>query len=502
MKRPTVFVLAACAATILLHLHTSPAPISELSGPAVEYRNSHGASSMLERMLAEHPQFVKEFAALARHSTEQQFMKALRADAATTGMRSLSQGAKDARVLSPLRQRKVRVLVLAKHQMLAKQLLAEEYRGGEDANSTSARAPVEHGAFNDWVLTLKPAAINMSNVSWGVWRTPDNSNAYNGMTKPVPNTNPFGEQIIDQDSDKYVNISDVEKGYDMYNPLFAALEGRGLPKMGYEQDIFAPCTDPEKCTPSNSKPNHPVRDTHSDPRTLQATEKPFSFDDEYTNCTDPNNPEFYSAYCDPARNRYGRPIRRGGFPDDPMIVEWRLNTQHMNDMVNRSIEAEQEHNFTIYRLPVTNAQVVNTQGPYLRTPYPNGVQKQPVAATGYYGGLAGPPFLTEGPVGSEFTYGVGGEEQEDKTEAGVGTYKWEDVGLGDGYRDAQSIVGQLHGRDTRYVYRYMDRQGFPLDRLVYQVDMGEREREREERERERERQRERERIDEYIDRYD
>jgi hypothetical protein len=43
--------------------------------------------------------------------------------------------------------------------------------------------------------------------------------------------NPFGEQVIGSDSDKYVNISDVEKGYEL-NPIFAALEGKGFPKMG------------------------------------------------------------------------------------------------------------------------------------------------------------------------------------------------------------------------------------------------------------------------------
>ena len=77
--------------------------------------------------------------------------------------------------------------------------------------------------------------------------------------------------------------------------------------MFYEQDNFAPCTDPEKCTPENYKPNHPVRDTHSDPRTLEAKEKPWNLDDDYKNCSDPNNPEYYRAECDPERSMHPTP---------------------------------------------------------------------------------------------------------------------------------------------------------------------------------------------------
>ena len=62
---------------------------------------------------------------------------------------------------------------------------------------------------------------------------------------------------------------------------------------------------------------------------------------------------------------------------------------------------EQDGNFTIYRKPVYQANAQGVAGPYLRTPFPSGVAAQPYSATGYYGGLSGPPFVTEGPVGSE-----------------------------------------------------------------------------------------------------
>ena len=413
-------VLAACALVALALSLPRRVPVVELaatarSGPfwrmprgragAARTAAPRGAqrTADLQHLLAEHPKFVKEWAALAKHAGARELAQALRAHTARQPT-ARPPGARDARLLQRQRQKRVRQLVMAKRQMLAKQLLAEDDGAVDGDNSTGSAAafPAEHGAFNDWVLTLKPAAINMSNATWGVWRTPDNSNAYSGMTAPVPNTNPFGEQIIDQDSDKYVNISDIEKGYDTYNPLFAALEGKGFPKMGYEQDIFAPCTDPTKCTPPNSRPNNPVRDTHSDPRALQAKEeKPLSLSDEYKNCSDPNNPEYYTAMCDPARNKYGRPIREGGFPDDPMIVEWRLHTQRINQRINRSVEVEKgisgEGNWTIYREPVYLANAQAPHALYLRTPFPAGVSKQPYTSTGYYGGLSGPPFITEVP---------------------------------------------------------------------------------------------------------
>jgi len=326
-------------------------PAGKARAAAVQGKRSR--TEGLQRLLAEHPKFVQEWAALTKRSGARELVQALRTRAARLPAAQLLQQ----------RQRRVRRLVLAKRQMLAKQLLSDGSGGwgkkgwvwvgadGDEEENSTKPFPAEHGAFNDWVLNMKPAVINMSNVTWGVWRTPDNSNAYRGMTEPVPNTNPLGEQIIDQDSDKYINISDIEKGYDTYNPLFAALEGKGFPKMGYEQDIFAPCTDPTKCTPPNSRANNPVRDTHTDPRTLAAKDKPITLDDEYKNCSDPNNPEYYTAMCDPARNQYGRRIRAGDFPDEPMVVEWRLHTKHMNELINASVRAENLTIFTVENCP-------------------------------------------------------------------------------------------------------------------------------------------------------
>ena len=115
----------------------------------------------------------------------------------------------------------------------------------------------------------------------------------------------------------------------------------------------------------------------------------------------------------------------------------------------------------------------------------------------------------QGPVGSEVTYGMGGQVPHDLdylfTEGEDNStrpkFAWGDVGMGDGFEDAQSIVGQRGGgRDTKYQYHYMDTANdkdaqriageygagesgegdhmkyyripndrYPLDRLVYQV---------------------------------
>ena len=146
-----------------------------------------GTVGSVQHLLAAHPDFVREFDALAKRSSAQSLLEALRAGAVHHGRvhhLKMSEAEKDAELLQRRRKLKVRELVNTRHQMLARQILAEE----EADNATrSGPFPPEHGAFNDWVLTLKPAAINMSNVSWGAWRTPDNSNAYSGMTAPVPN---------------------------------------------------------------------------------------------------------------------------------------------------------------------------------------------------------------------------------------------------------------------------------------------------------------------------
>ena len=64
----------------------------------------------------------------------------------------------------------------------------------------------------------------------------------------------------------------------------------------YEDDIFGPCTDPSRCTPPNSLPNNPVRDTHSNPLTLNAPDDKF-MQDKSINCSDPNVPEHYRCVC-------------------------------------------------------------------------------------------------------------------------------------------------------------------------------------------------------------
>jgi hypothetical protein len=45
-----------------------------------------------------------------------------------------------------------------------------------------------------------------SDKRWGYWRTPHNSNQYEGMKSPVENNNPLGEHVLFRDSDRTVNI--------------------------------------------------------------------------------------------------------------------------------------------------------------------------------------------------------------------------------------------------------------------------------------------------------
>ena len=161
------------------------------------------------------------------------------------------------------------------------------------------------------------------------------------------------------------------------------------------------------CTPPNSQPNHPVRDAHSDPRELEGGEHEFevrhtnfplgSAHDSFRNCSDPNLDEHYEAPCDPVRNQYGRPIRPGGFPDEPMIVERRIHEHsyagmrnaeqvqpgHPIPRANISVYVEDHHPY----YPVAE----EAGGVYPRTEFPIGMMKEPYTATGGYGGLAGPP---------------------------------------------------------------------------------------------------------------
>jgi hypothetical protein len=96
-----------------------------------------------------------------------------------------------------------KLLARLQERTLHDRMLAEQNPGeGEDAGETknaSGHWPFypEYGAFHDWVLTQRPP-LNMSdpNMTWGWWRTPENSNQYSGMTRAVPNNNPLGEQVM------------------------------------------------------------------------------------------------------------------------------------------------------------------------------------------------------------------------------------------------------------------------------------------------------------------
>ena len=494
--------------------------------PAPQSFAEPGAPPALQRqrgkmgkVLAAHPTFVQEWHSLAAHFGEKKLVRGLlrgarRASPPMAAREITPRGRNVRRVAPTVRARTARLMPRSPAHALegrrrVQQLVRSKRRqmvtehqeklaglfdvpfasAGDDAHAgTGAEAlPAEHGALNGWVLHLKPR-MDRENSTWGEWRTPDNSNQYTGMTEAVPNTNPLGEQVIDEDSDKLVNITDVEKGYGANpNPLFAALEGQGLPKMFTEQDVFAPCSAEERaagtCTPPNSQPNHPVRDAHSDPRELEGGEHEFevrhtnfplgSAHDSFRNCSDPNLDEHYEAPCDPVRNQYGRPVRPGGFPDEPMIVERRIHEHsygmrnaeqvqpgHPIPRANISVYVEDHHPY----YPVAE----EAAGVYPRTEFPIGMMKEPYTATGGYGGLAGPPFLTQETVGSEVSHAgawnPGPPPPSKDTQRGA-AWSWSKVGLGDGYEDAQRLVGVGRVRDAAHRWRWGG--AHKTDKVVY-----------------------------------
>eukprot|EP00960_Hanusia_phi_P026440 746248-Hanusia_phi.AAC.1 len=278
-----------------------------------------------------------------------------------------------------------------------------------------------------WSLSLKPQETN---GSWGFWRTPENSNNFAGQRHPVQNTNPFGEHVIGRDMDADVNISHIEDGQD--NPLFDIMEGKGFPKMFYESDNFVPCTDPDKCTLTHARygPGVGGREERKIERRRVKYEdehEPF-MKDRLVNCSeDPRSPSYHPA-CDRGRNKYGRPLRPGGFPDDNQIVDYHI--------YKNSLNPTEYENVTIYPAQVyRQKQLPNVN--------PNGVMRTTYPGTGRYGGLTGPPWFTEGPVGSEeasFTAhsALGGSgDMQGKSRS------WSDVGLGDRTVPAQDSVGQV-----------------------------------------------------------
>ena len=103
------------------------------------------------------------------------------------------------------------------------------------------------------------SSVVVSDKKWGAWRTPGNSNAYVGMKTPARNDNPFGNNVLFRNSDKEVNVKELESKW--YNPLFDSWD-KGLPRVFYEDDIAVPCEE-ELVDCSPIKTSFPVSQIHT-----------------------------------------------------------------------------------------------------------------------------------------------------------------------------------------------------------------------------------------------
>lgn len=256
---------------------------------------------------------------------------------------------------------------------------------------------------------------------WGAWRTPQNSNQFKGMTEPVHNDNPFGENIVGQMSDRKVNASlALHEG--AFSPITNIFNGNGpLPQMFRSADINVRCDDEGvDCDPVRA--NQPMtKETTEEYRERMGKTSPLyhlqlpSDKDKYVDCSDPGE-KARNPWCDPARSRYGRAMQEGGFPVDSTIAESRLHYRHL--WHPRSDE-EFWGNKSFFVYPdgrVVMRYPVKTNGSFYQSPpKPDGpgAIRVPFTGTGHYGGLTGPPYHTqEGPPGGEagvsvFQYGAG-----------------------------------------------------------------------------------------------
>ena len=137
----------------------------------------------LQRMLAEHPTFVKEWQALSKLSgSNRELVKAL-SSASHQPYRMQRQ------------RTKMQQLVFAKRQALSNMNffgihIGVDNKGFVPPPKTAPRPqPFKDDAEGlGWVLTNRTWP-NITNNSFGFWRTPENSNQYSGMTEPVRSTN-------------------------------------------------------------------------------------------------------------------------------------------------------------------------------------------------------------------------------------------------------------------------------------------------------------------------
>lgn len=146
----------------------------------------------LQRMLAEHPTFVKEWQALSKLSGNRELVKAL-SSASHHAVQRDPAGAH-------LERTKMQQLVFAKRQALSHMNFFGIHIGVDNKGFVPpSKAAPRPQPFKDdaeglgWVLTNRTWP-NITNNSFGFWRTPENSNQYSGMTEPVRSTNRFRDE--------------------------------------------------------------------------------------------------------------------------------------------------------------------------------------------------------------------------------------------------------------------------------------------------------------------
>ena len=147
----------------------------------------------LQRMLAEHPTFVKEWQALSKLSgSNRELVKAL-SSASHHAVQRDPAGAH-------LERTKMQQLLFAKRQALSHMNffgihIGVDNKGFVPPSKTAPRPqPFKDDAEGlGWVLTNRTWP-NITNNSFGFWRTPENSNQYSGMTEPVRSTNRFRDE--------------------------------------------------------------------------------------------------------------------------------------------------------------------------------------------------------------------------------------------------------------------------------------------------------------------
>jgi hypothetical protein len=113
-----------------------------------------------------------------------------------------------------------------------------------------------------------------------------------------------------------------------FSPLVNILQGHGpLPQMFRGADLDVPCSEEQGVDCNVVKASYPATPEHTSnykprPYILRPKFK-FSMRDKYASCL--QDSAMYDPACESMSKTYGRRVRRGVWPHDSTIVEWRLH---------------------------------------------------------------------------------------------------------------------------------------------------------------------------------